>query len=113
MRLPNGDKAVVDPRKLTDYCLNPTHPLGKHKARLFADATGITLADWGLLHAELLRAADARDDAVATDRTPFGQKYEITFTLAGPRGGGRSAAVLSVWIVGDDQIPRLVTCYPV
>ena len=110
MRLPNGDRAVVDPRKLTDYCLSPTHPLGKHKARLFADATGILLKDWQLLNAALLRAAEM-GDVVLTDRTPFGQKYEITFTLAGP--GGRSAIVLSAWIVGEDEIPRLVTCYPV
>jgi len=110
MRLPNGDKAVVDPRKLTDYCLSPTHPVGKHKAQLFADATGITLADWELLHAALLRAAAEVENAVATDRTPFGQKYQIEVPLTGP--GGRSAVVLSVWIVGDDGIPRLVTCYP-
>ena len=45
MRLPNGDKAVVDPRKLPDYCLSPAHPIGKHKARLFEAATGITLTD--------------------------------------------------------------------
>jgi hypothetical protein len=110
MLLPNGDKAVVDPRKLTDYCLSPVHPVGKHKARLFADATGIVLKDSELLHAALLRAA-AGDEAMPTDRTPFGNKYELTFTLVGP--GGRSALVLSVWIVGDNGIPRLVTCYPV
>jgi hypothetical protein len=32
MKLPNGDRAVVD--KLRDYCLNPHHPHGRNKARL-------------------------------------------------------------------------------
>lgn len=28
------------PHKLTGYCLNPEHPRGKHKARVFASALG-------------------------------------------------------------------------
>lgn len=36
MKLPNGDRAVVDIVKLTDYCLSTTHPRGRHKARVFA-----------------------------------------------------------------------------
>jgi hypothetical protein len=27
MKLPNGDQAIVDIRKLLDYCLNSQHPL--------------------------------------------------------------------------------------
>jgi hypothetical protein len=26
MKLPGGDAAIVDPQKLTGYCLNPGHP---------------------------------------------------------------------------------------
>jgi hypothetical protein len=47
MQLPNSDGAVVDIRKLRDYCLNPLHDEGKHKARLFASALGMTVADAG------------------------------------------------------------------
>jgi len=35
MKVPNADRAVVDIRKLRDYCLNLLHDEGKHKARLF------------------------------------------------------------------------------
>ena len=52
MKLPNGDRAIVDIAKLRDYCLNPEHPRGKHKARVFAAALGFTVDD-----AEKLRAA--------------------------------------------------------
>jgi hypothetical protein len=36
MKMPGGHAAIVDRQKLTEYCLNPEHPRGKHKARVFA-----------------------------------------------------------------------------
>ena len=41
MKLPNGDKAIVDLAKLLDYCLNPR---GRNKARVFA-SIGIQRAE--------------------------------------------------------------------
>ena len=40
--IPNAENAVVDIRKLRDYCLNPEHDGGKQKARLFSSILGIT-----------------------------------------------------------------------
>lgn len=40
--IPNAKNAVVDIRKLRDYCLNPEHDDGKHKARLFSSVLGMT-----------------------------------------------------------------------
>jgi hypothetical protein len=42
MLIPNAENAVVDIRKLRDYCLNPNHDEGKHKARLFSSIIGMT-----------------------------------------------------------------------
>jgi hypothetical protein len=42
MLIPNADNAVVDVRKLRDYCLNLEHEDGKHKARLFSSILGMT-----------------------------------------------------------------------
>ena len=44
MKLPNGERAIVDCRKLDEYCLNPHHPRGRNKARVFA-SVGIGQAD--------------------------------------------------------------------
>lgn len=33
MTLPNPDRAIVDPAKLAEYCLNPDHPRGRHTVR--------------------------------------------------------------------------------
>jgi hypothetical protein len=52
MKLPNATHAVVDVAKLRDYCLNPGHARGRHKARVFASVLGIRRE-----HAELLRKA--------------------------------------------------------
>lgn len=38
MKLPNAERAVVDVRKLRNYCLNAEHPRGQHKARVFKSA---------------------------------------------------------------------------
>ena len=43
MKLPGGEDAIVDPEKLTGYCLNPEHPRGKHKARVVATALGFIM----------------------------------------------------------------------
>lgn len=42
MKVPNAENAIVDIRKLRDYCLNPNHEVGKHKARVFASALNLT-----------------------------------------------------------------------
>jgi len=57
MTLPEGEYAVVDISKLRDYCLNPAHPRGRHKARVFASTLGLTPADAGFLQEHLLQAA--------------------------------------------------------
>jgi hypothetical protein len=47
MTIPHAGRAVVDIRKLRDYCLNPLHEEGKHKARVFVAVLGMTGADSG------------------------------------------------------------------
>jgi hypothetical protein len=106
--LPNPEEAVVDLAKLENYCLNPEHPRGRHKARVFASALGLTLADAELLRRTLLSVA-LDHDATSTDADSYGQRYVLDFTMEGPQG---SARVRSCWIVrtGED-FPRLTTCY--
>jgi hypothetical protein len=108
MRLPNADRAIVEMVKLTEYCLNPEHPRGKHKARVFAAALGLTAERADELQEALLTAASS-EDAVPGDADEFGQRYVLDFGMEGPAG---QATVRSAWIVrtGED-FPRLVSCY--
>ena len=111
MKLPNGDRAIVDDAKLVNYCLSTTHPRGRHKARLFEAAFGFTSHNAMVLRSLLLEAARSEDTAVATKQSFFGQLYELRFRCRGPIATGD---LLSVWIVlNSEKFPRLVTCYPV
>ncbi|SRR5260370_31487888 len=108
MKLPNGEHAVVDIAKLRDYCLNPDHFRGRHKARVFAAALGVNADHAEELQAALLEAA-RNEEAKVADQDEFGQRFVVDFTMKGPVGEGR---VRSSWIVktGED-FPRLTSCY--
>lgn len=97
MRLPNGDRAIVDVDKLADYCLNPDHPRGKHKARVFRSACGLTAENAEMMRQQLLEVA-VQNEAVQTSLTAHGRRYVVECTLAGPAGRAR---VLTAWIVRD------------
>jgi hypothetical protein len=56
MKLPKAENAVVDIAKLRDYCLNPNHPEGKHKARAFREKLGFERKDAELLRQSILEA---------------------------------------------------------
>src|SRR5262245_66663835 len=108
MKMPNADGAVVEIEKLRDYCLSVEHPRGRHKARVFAAALGMTAE-----HAEDLRsaplAAALSDNAIKTDADEYGQRYNVDFPIQRPAG---QVTVRSAWIVrqGED-FPRFVSCY--
>ena len=108
MRIPNGEKAVVDPAKLVDYCLNSEHPRGRHKARVFLSALGMSKNDAEGLRRALLQAAEFEDAVVGTE-DDFGKRYVIDFQM---EHDGRTAPVRSTWIVRiDEDFPRLTSCY--
>ncbi len=66
-KLPNPENAVVETRKLRDYCLSPEHPRGRHKARVFASALGLTVDDSQELRRALLAAALSEEALVAEE----------------------------------------------
>jgi hypothetical protein len=43
-RLPRSDEAILDIRKIEDYCLSPSHPRGRHKARVFREPLTLSAA---------------------------------------------------------------------
>ena len=108
MKLPNYNRAVVDIAKLRDYCLSVEHLRGRHKARVFAAALGLTAADAEELRDALLLAAQT-GDALPTEQDAYGQRYVLDFTMHGPAG---QAIVRSSWIIrAGEDFPRLTSCY--
>jgi hypothetical protein len=108
MGLPGAENAVVDVQKLRDYCLNPMHPRGRHKARVFASALGLQREDAESLRTQLLEAA-LKFAAIATESDEYGQRYTVDFDCV---RANRRARIRSSWIVRPEEaFPRLTTCY--
>jgi hypothetical protein len=60
-RLPHGNEAILDIRKIEDYCLNSSHPRGRHKARVFREALDLQRSDAAWLRDVLLETAHSSD----------------------------------------------------
>ena len=108
MLLPNGERAIVDIRKLRDYCLNPDNPRGSGKARVFASALGITAEDAPKFREKLLEVART-EEAELGELDIYGQRYTVDFEMVTEVG---RAVVRSGWtILHGETKPRLTTCY--
>ncbi len=109
MLIPNAENAVIDIRKLRDYCLNPEHDDGKHKARLFSSILGMKPDNAEELRQILVEVIQTHEAQLGR-RDGFGQRYTLDFTI---QWQNRSATLRSGWIIEhDSEIPRLTTCYP-
>jgi len=106
-RLPNSDQLVLELRKLQDYCLSATHPRGRHKARVFREALGLTRDDAGWLRDSLLDAAKGTD-AEKLDSDAMGQRWRVDVDRAtGPARYGKNV----VDRANRRNLPRFVTCW--
>ena len=109
MKLPDWERADIDPAKVHDYLLSPAHPVGRFKAPFFA-SLGYTLKNWRALHRDLrklVRTMPARP----AGRNDYGEKFTVWGRLRGP--SGLSGGIVTVWIVLlGEEIPRFVTAYP-
>ena len=109
MTIPNADRAIIAPEKLTAYLLNVSHKRGAAKARLLlgvgyrSDAPHLLASD--------LRAQHLSLEVTRTHENPYGVVYEIEGPIKTP--SGRSVRFCSVWQVdtGTD-VPRFITMYP-
>ncbi|QDS86474.1 hypothetical protein EC9_06360 [Rosistilla ulvae] len=98
----------MEDAKVRDYLLNPAHPDGGSKAIWF-HSLGYDREESHHLAADLLAIA-RNSRTFDTETTGFGVKYKALGTVGRPEH--RPGVVLTVWIVEDDDPPRLVTAYP-
>ncbi len=109
MKLPNADKAVMPSDKIIGYLLSLTHPDGRDKAIFFMSFGFIPEKPEQLENALLQQALS--QEVVKSVPNVFGVRYVLEGQLETP--DGRSPLVRSVWFIEkDDEIPRLVTAYP-
>jgi len=107
-RIPNYERAIIDPVKLQDYALSDTHSIGRFKAVLFQQM-GYTRRNWEQF-AEDIRTQHLPLDAELGEKTKYGQKYIITGDIKGP--GGKVTKLKSIWIIlTGEELPRFITIY--
>ncbi|MGP1347256.1 MAG: DUF6883 domain-containing protein [Phycisphaerales bacterium] len=116
MKLPNAEHAIVDDRKIADYLLSPTHPVGRHKCAYF-QSFGFSQANPAEFGGALVR--HAIDNTVhETELTPFGTKHTVEGPLTTP--DSRNPTIRTVWMMitppavsNRTPVPRLITAYPI
>ncbi|RXO32742.1 RHS repeat-associated core domain-containing protein [Salmonella enterica] len=106
--LNNAEKAVIDPRKITEYALNPEHPVGKNKARVFESALGMNKTHADDLIAQIKQGVQDMP-AIPGTVDQFGSRFSVDIPTVGPTG---TATVRTGWIVKEGtDIPVLTTLF--
>jgi hypothetical protein len=108
--LPNFERASIAIEKLRDYVLNPDHPSGQNKARVFKSILGFERRHAFAL-AEIIRDTLSRAAALKNEESAYGNRWESHHEIFG--FDGRSAIVSVAWLfrVEEPEIPDLITCY--
>ena len=108
---PKFRQIIVDIAKLRDYCLSPSHPHGRHKARVFRSRLGFQPNDAEGMREALLNAAREYPERLVHRKTDHhGRHYVLAVELSSPVGTG---IIRSIWVVptGEEDVLRFITCY--
>lgn len=94
---PAFSQIIVDIAKLRDYCLSPSHPRGRDKARVFRSRLGLQAADAELLRDALIDAVrNYPEKLIPTNTDHHGRQYVLAFEMTTAAGTG---VIRSIWIV--------------
>ena len=105
--LPNADKAIIPIEKFTNYALDVAKE--PDKATAFRLALGYTHENADML-IQNIQVNLCRFPAIRNGHNGHGWLYECIMSLVGVNG--RSAKVLTAWIVRDNEdFPRLTSVY--
>lgn len=116
--LPNYKQAYIAIEKLSEYCLNPFHPVGKDKAMMFKSVLNLTEKDADFLNGEILDGL-VRNEAVSGLQDQYGRRFTVDiqygrrFTVdIKIRNLDKEAMIRTAWIIKkSENFPRLITCY--
>ena len=99
----------IDPRKLTEYALNPDNPVGANKAVIFQRVLGYNRDNYQLL-LEQIQSQAMEAEAIQKDEDQHGQRYQIDLEVVGTEN--QRAIIQIGWIVQHEtNFARLVTLY--
>ena len=94
--IPNVGNASIDSRKLTDYALNPEHPVGGNKAKVFESALGYNKSNAEEFMQQIYEKLPG-GRATLGKLDEFGQRYTVDISITGPNGN--TVEVRTGWII--------------
>jgi hypothetical protein len=98
--------AIIPEAKITKYLLIY---LPKDNKSTFLKKAGYNIDNWQQLEQDI-RQQILPLNALSTENTKYGQKYEIIGELTGPNG--ITLNVITVWIIDHQGVTRFVTLVP-
>ena len=107
--LPNFNNAKIDPKKLTDYALNPEHTVGGNKAIVFENVLGYNKSNayalikqvYGKLH---------QSETVMGKLDQYGQRYTVDMSITGANSSTATVRTGRILKPGSTT-PELTTIY--
>ena len=98
----------IDVKKLSEYCLNEKHPVGKHKAKVFSSALDVTKQDAIQLKRIILSKMDSADLTLEFE-DQYGKRFSSIIKVDIK---DKSAFVKIIWLhTSEKDFVRLITCY--
>jgi len=108
--LPQHEKAIIPIEKLRDYALNPSHPQGKNKARVFKATLGMDRGDADIL-SKILKASLTRSPAVRGLKSEHGEHWTTYHEIVGLSGDPVVVTVAWIYKIEQVDVPVLLSCY--
>jgi hypothetical protein len=93
--IPNAENATIDSNKIFQYALNPDHPVGGNKARVFKSTLGFTRENGDDLMAQLQEGVRT-NKAIPGKVDQYGSRFTVDIPVTGPTGSG---IVRTGWIL--------------
>lgn len=106
--LRGASRAIIDKRKLTSYALNPAHPTGGNKARVFESVLGFTVEHADDLLKQLKKGVLTQESIVGKIDS-HGSRFTVDIPVVGPK---RNGVVRTGWIYTEGaDAPVLTTLF--
>lgn len=105
----NAEHAVIDPKKLASYSLNPAHPVGGNKARVFESALGYNSSNADILASKIQQGLMTNPAELGVIDN-FGQRMSVDMPIIGING--ETVTVRTGWMYeAESLVPRMTTLY--
>lgn len=104
------EQVLIDPRKLSNYALDPDNPKGKDKAFMFAQHLGYTKENYqSLLEQIHEKVLDA--EAIPQNQDQYGTRYQIDLEIQGVEPQ-QIETVRTGWLIPkESKKARLITLF--